>query len=64
MSFNGLPIRDTDSPRLSGAMDYLATRSEQEIRESIARVNAARERAGLGPISAAAEARMLAQGRG
>jgi len=27
-----LPIRDTDAPRLAGAMDYLATRSEQEIR--------------------------------
>ena len=63
MTFSTLPIRDTDSPREAAAMDYLATRTEAEILESIARVNESRSKLGLAPIGEAAAARMLAQGR-
>lgn len=48
---------------VDSANAYLATRTTQEIAESVARVNASRERMGLAPLSDEAIARLMAHGR-
>ena len=49
--------------RLESAMGYLATRTREELLASIERVNAARARMGLPPMTDDAAARMLAQAK-